>query len=555
MFFSLAATQAQNIPFPLHSKAKEICDRLEILGFDSLAHSTVGVYLREEIAEKALKNAAESVFQSKTDQDNAQYLLNETALCSKPETQTSVGHTQRERGILKYFYKTPAHLFTVSTPDFRLAINPVLDMSVGNGAGTFRPFRNERGVEVFGDIGRKVQFYTKFQEIQARLHDGNQRWVNQNLGYPGMALTKEYQGTINKKFAGFDTNISEAYVAGSLLKQVRFQFGHGRHFIGNGYRSMLLSDFSPVYLYLRLDTKVWRFHYTNLFTEMSATQPALLGVAEKKHIAAHYLDFQVTKNWSVGLYETTVFARQTGFEAQYLNPVILYRSVEGMIGSPDNVLIGLNSKINLFKTAQIYGQLMLDEFYSPAIINPTERGWWANKAGTQIGIKYLNAFKINQLDLQVEMNTVRPYTYSHDSQQRSYTHYGQPLAHPLGANFREVLGIMSYQPTNRINIEAKAFLWKRGHDDGTADAKNYGGDPWRNYNDRVQEYGNFIGQGSQSDVRLLSLKVNFMLAHNIFLETSLTNRRDDSANNQFDSKVTYGSVGVRMHTWRRRDEI
>jgi hypothetical protein len=60
--------------------------------------------------------------------------------------------------------------------------------------------------------------------------------------------------------------------------------------------------------------------------------------------------------------------------------------------------------------------------------------------GLQLGAKYINALGIKNLDLQLEYNRVRPFTYSHRDSVANYTHYNQPMAHPLGANFSETIG-------------------------------------------------------------------------------------------------------------------
>ena len=140
--------------------------------------------------------------------------------------------------------------------------------------------------------------------------------------------------------------------------------------------------------------------------------------------------FNITNNFSIGLYEAVIFSRNNDFELRYLNPIILYRTVEQGLNSSDNVLIGLDGKWNVLHRFQLYGQLMLDEFRLSEIFS--SRGWWANKYGIQAGLKYLNALKIDHLDVQLEYNSARPYTYAHLEMEDSYTHYNQALAHPLG---------------------------------------------------------------------------------------------------------------------------
>ena len=80
----------------------------------------------------------------------------------------------------------------------------------------------------------------------------------------------------------------------------------------------------------------------------------------------------------------------------------------------------------------------------------------------RLGVKYVDAFNIKNLDLQFETNRVRPYTYSHFDSVANYTHYNQPLAHPLGANFQEYIGILKYQPAPRWYINAKAIYYSPG---------------------------------------------------------------------------------------------
>ena len=48
------------------------------------------------------------------------------------------------------------------------------------------------------------------------------------------------------------------------------QLGHDRNFIGNGYRSLILADYSTPYFFLKLNTRIWKFNYQNLFAELTA---------------------------------------------------------------------------------------------------------------------------------------------------------------------------------------------------------------------------------------------------------------------------------------------
>ena len=255
---------------------------------------------------------------------------------------------------------------------------------------------------------------------------------------------------------------------------------------------MLLSDFSNNYLFLKFNTRVWRIHYQNIFAELAATSFVNIqgdNLVPKKYMAAHFLNFEITSNLTFGLFEAIMFSRNNQFELHYLNPLVFYRTIEGAIGSPDNVLLGVNGKWNLFNRFQLYGQFILDEFKLDEL---SEDGWWGNKFGIQAGIKAINIFGIDHLDGQVEFNTARPYTFTHRDSSARYTHYNQPLTHPLGANFRETVFKLRYQPFHRLVFDGRFIMMNYGTDTNT---ENWGHNILLSNVTREQDYGNKIGQG------------------------------------------------------------
>jgi hypothetical protein len=249
---------------------------------------------------------------------------------------------------------------------------------------------------------------------------------------------------------------------------------------------------------------------------------------------------------AIGLFETVMFNRSGQFEFQYLNPVIFYRTVEGMIGSPDNVLIGLDGHWNFLKRFQFYGQFMLDELVVSQLIKPEIKGWWGNKFGIQAGIKYIDVLGIDHLDLQLEWNRVRPYTYSHYDSLNSYTNYNQPLAHPLWSNFNEYIGIIKYQPSRTLFLQARWMHTQRGDN---ALGQNWGSNPLLGYTSRVQDYHNEVGQGIRSTIDLFGFDASWMFFHNVFVDLNVLLRRKNSASDALDLNTTLAKMGLRMNLW------
>jgi len=140
-------------------------------------------------------------------------------------------------------------------------------------------------------------------------------------------------------------------------------FGYDKNFIGNGQRSLFLSDFSNSALFLKLNTRIWKLNYQNLFMELQTNERQGADVLiPKKYAAMHHLDLAVTKWLNVGLFEGVIFGREDHFEFGYLNPIIFYRSIEQQNNSFDNAVAGLDLKANVAKHFQFYSQFLLDEF-------------------------------------------------------------------------------------------------------------------------------------------------------------------------------------------------
>ncbi|MCB0739944.1 MAG: hypothetical protein KDB92_02565, partial [Chitinophagaceae bacterium] len=269
----------------------------------------------------------------------------------------------------------------------------------------------------------------------------------------------------------------------------------------------------------------------------------------KKYAAIHHLDMNVTKWLNIGLFEGVIFGRTNRFDFGYLNPIIFYRSIEQQNGSFDNSIVGLDAKANIAKKFQVYGQFSLDEFKLSEI--KKNRGWWANKWGIQLGAKYIDAFGINNLDLQIEHNRVRPFTYSHFDSVANYTHYNQPLAHPLMANFQEYIGIARYQPAPKWMVVAKLMYYQQGRD---SSSRSFGSNIFLPNVDppRQGEFGYKIGSGWKTNVVYGSVLVSYEIKENLFIDLSAVVRNLKTITPPImQEKTSVITFGVRWNMYRR----
>ena len=211
----------------------------------------------------------------------------------------------------------------------------------------------------------------------------------------------------------------------------------------------------------------------------------------RKYFALHYLDWQATKWLNVQLFETVIWAQYSekyrrGLELAYMNPIVFYRPIEFDMGSPDNVIMGGGIVLRPIKHLSLYSQLVLDEFKIKEI--RAGRGWWGNKFGLQAGVKYY----MPRAYFLVEANAVRPFTYSHNLPISNYGMDRQPLAHPAGANFVELVIDSRYLLNNDVYFSFYANYLRKGLN---SDSINYGSDIYLSYDYQRREYGNELLSG------------------------------------------------------------
>lgn len=440
------------------------------------------------------------------------------------------------------------HMVTIKGKDYWLTLDPGVDLQVGKDMGAdLNTYNNTRLVYTQGGIGSKISFFAVIYESQGRFADYFNRYAESIRAYsypaiiPGKGIAKGF------KSDSYDYPVATGHISYTPSKYFNVQFGHGKTFIGDGYRSLLVSDNASSYPFLKVNTTFWKLKYTNTWMSLRDVRPEVtdLGSYRTKYMANHYLSYNITKRLNIGLFESVIWENDNdrGFDLNYLNPVIFYRAIEFSTGARGgNALIGLSAKYKVNDRVNVYGQFIIDEFSTSDVFGG--EGSYKNKTGYQIGMKYYDAFGVKNLLLQGEYNRVRPYTYSHNTIVLNYGHNNQSMAHIYGANFSEFLAIARYQK-GRLYGDAKVIVAKRGMEFNTPeDPAFYGTDIYGTENDRISDLGNEIGQGNTTKFLHTELQLGYLInpATNLKIYGSVIFR-------DFNPKVDTGAVYKNETTW------
>lgn len=540
------ASQSQTSYMVMGGKEEIILNRLEIkTRTNQLSFSTVKPYNRRDVVKDvelydSLYNAGDKRAAKLTEIDkyNMQRLLMNNSEWSKPkESYIS------EKPFLNAFYQTRGNFFEKKTSDFVLIANPIIQYQMGSKAGNSKAtFINQRGAVMRGIIGNKVGFSFYFTENQERQPTYVQDWVNQYNAVPGAGFIKNF------KVGGYDYFDVRGSLSWKVAKWMDMQLGYDRNFIGNGYRSLLLSDFSTNAIFLKMNTHFGKFNYENLFMELvSLHKTGSDYIYPRKYFRMSHLSYNATKWLNIGLFDGVMLGKTDALSLNLFNPIIYAHIPDKSNPIKDKNYTGFDMKANLARKFQVYGQLMVDKLKTDELKND----WWGNRFGYQAGFKYIDAFGAKNVDLQLETNVVRPFTYSSTDSFTSYSHYNQPLAHPLGANFQEFIAIVKYQPLKQLYLEAKAIYYKQGLDSFIlSNRENYGSNIFSFNNIRPFDNGWEVGSGNLAKCTIITLLASYEIRENLFFDISFLSRHYNRLTSGNASTSVF-SAGIRWNIARR----
>lgn len=455
--------------------------------------------------------------------------------CDNDTIYSYIVATQKTKKFLPWVYNhiVNENFLSIKDDDFRIAINPYVDFELGKDFNWDKTtYTNSRGAIISGDIGNKFSFETYYSENQSLLPRYITNFVIDSNVVPGQGRAIGF-----KNDRSYDYASGSGYISYTPSKHFNFQFGQNKIFIGDGYRSLILSDNSSSYPLLRITTNAGVIQYTNMWAQMiDKRENSQLGVGfRRKFLALHHLSFLIGKSVELGLFEAVVWQAQDstsyrGFDLNYLNPIIYYHSVQWNLGSPDNSLIGFNFKWKISNKLSFYNQFLLDDF--DLAKSKGKKGFYRNKYAYQLGLKCFDVFGLKGLFIQAEYNEVWPYTYAHKISVMNYAHYNQPLANPLGANFRESLLLLQYNFHRWFaGVEIMYVLTGIDSASGNVGQNIYSSDysipnSFDLNGKFIGTYGNYVGQGISSSILYSQFKLNYLLNqhNNLLIELSYTNR-------------------------------
>jgi len=375
----------------------------------------------------------------------------------------------------KYYYWITQKLFKENFiifkgEDFWCSVDPIVDAELGTDLSMdslYKMYWNTRGIRVQAKFYDKVAFTTSVYENQAivpqyqsdffdasgEFRPTAQGYKQENAFIPMYARTKPF------KTNGYDFAFATGQLSIVPTKWLNFQLGNGNQFIGSGYRSLFLSDFSGNYPFFKTEFFAFdgKLQYNIIYAML--TNPYRLSVFstpeatyERKIGVFHFLEYAITDNININLFEGSNWRSTDSLGTQkpdwlFLNPAIGVNSIiKGTEAQNYNSILGVGANYTLKKT-KLYTQILIDN----------------NRISSQVGFKSYDLF-LKNLDLRVEYNQSPENAYLSADVRYNYSNNNLSLGHPFVSGYKEIVGIISYQKNHWFVQNKMVFYSKRSND-------------------------------------------------------------------------------------------
>ena len=322
---------------------------------------------------------------------------------------------------------------------------------------------------------------------------------------------------------------------------VSAQLGRERLLWGNGYdQKMIVSDNVRVFDFVRADFEYKALKYTFIHASLLGSRSLLTfrlpfdtaatfyepAIADK-YFAAHRLSLSFPALFEIGFQEMYIYSNRSP-DLGYLNPFIVFESLQRSRGERDNGLWAFDIKTSFLKGVQLTATMLYDDIHIPYLF--TRR--WFDKYAYQVGMIYTDPFDIADATLFVEYTHVEPYVFGHErSRDNQYTSGGIILGPRIGPNADSWYFRWDYLPARNLFLSGRVTFERKGenvYDSTGSFVRNVGGDFMIPHRETDPDTKRFL-DGTRAETTRIQLVVTYEFINQMWLDGMFEYERSERA--------------------------
>ncbi|MCP4632402.1 MAG: capsule assembly Wzi family protein [candidate division Zixibacteria bacterium] len=354
------------------------------------------------------------------------------------------------------------------------------------------------GIDMYGAlaINRDSSFnWGLFPRLEYNI--GNFYFTSRYTIESGLTDNTRYQGKKWNGFTGYGNTVYGAYNKDKL----RISFGRRRMNLGPGKTgSMMLDGNSLPYDGLSVEYYLTNNFRISSFTFVLDPFQEISGDFHERYLSGHRILYQPINSLTLGLTETVIYGGHgRNPEVYYIFPLFFLHGAQLNQGRDDNTLIEAEFRYFPGFAAEIYGQLLIDDFQ---VESKTLEDNEPSEYGFLIGVYKAELPVLKFLEIRTEYARVTNRTYNQPNERNRYLNRGYYMGHPLGNDGDTWLSELTFRCNDKLTAKIEYRHNRRG--EGKIEA------PWDTPWLLAPDYNESFPTGIVETTKDLSIRVEYM---------------------------------------------
>ena len=176
-----------------------------------------------------------------------------------------------------------------------------------------------------------------------------------------------------------------------------------------------------------------------------------------RSINAHKIDYSISDDITLGLFEIIVYGGSRSIEPYYFIPVIPFLPVQTYLGDIDNDLLGSYIDINI-NNVNVYSSILIDEWTPPDTFKEEHKNWFIYQLGMNMTTNFV---RDNSGSITLEYIFSDNRVYNHKFAINNFYSYGYPLGFWAGPHAEQIY-FKAEQTIGKLELSGQISITKRG---------------------------------------------------------------------------------------------
>ncbi len=263
--------------------------------------------------------------------------------------------------------------------------------------------------------------------------------------YRGREWKNHLTGVLDEAYANIDLDYLHL-----LLGRDHLRWGPGRDDV------LLVSDRIPPFDMLKAEGKLGSFKFVYFAAMLDRIRDPHGDFLARRYLSGHRLNLKLRFGVEMGISEVVLYGGEDRHpEPYYLNPLLPYYGEQHNNSTDDNILWSFDLALNMFRSKEIYFELLVDDFQYDFESEPHQTGF-------QVGLNWVRPVGWEGSYLNLEYTKINNWVYGQIRPWNVYTYHGYGMGSILGPDADRLSYRLLHHLTKDIDVTLLGEYGRKG---------------------------------------------------------------------------------------------